>query len=819
MRSAFSNQEAFVPRPYLSSSLMSFICLYAFHYLFLESQLLGTKGFLELAPVYVLALLFVLIVLIVRLIRSLKLGHEKQLKEKRTLIVCLLKPLLITLILLLLSYLVCSLKISSLHKQEALAQGFKELSGIARVVSDERKNEFGSKQDLEIIAIGAGRIKTSDLYQAKGLEFLEKPLLVEAQAKANQVMAKQGQLLVFQGRYSALDRSNEFDLRSLKKARIGKLKIEMLESLDYQKGIFSFIFKLRQKVLDRIFPEQSPEAAFLAGIFTGYSTELSSFNLREQFARTGLSHMVAVSGTHLAIVLACLKLLLERLRLNKFVLTLLLILLSGIYVVFTGLQVSAMRAWIMACLIVLAPVFKRRAQSLSALGLTACIMLLVDPLCVYSLSFQLSFLSVFGILVFANYLKTWIYLQLPSVLQRSFSQALCSMIAISLICQLITLPLTVPLFTYIPISSIICNILIAPLLSISLMLSFVWQICAFIWEPLSLIFAPMILFICKLCLFISSIFAQSPFMVSGISQGPLVLAISVILIFSALYMTWRKPHKLPIKNLLVFCTSTGFVVFLACYAPMADGIYALDIGQGDAIYLKSRGESLLVDVGDKDEIKKALARNHIFRLDALLITHLDKDHVGGLPALAQSLSFKRLYLARGVKEHLNLEQKLALLDAEVEEIVELDFGDELRVGNFNFRQIWPREIVDGHDNEDSVVLLGSLHSYFHGDLSILLTGDAEHQINQDCIDRGLLSQVDLLKLGHHGAKAGLTFEQARILSPRFALISCGKNNRYGHPHKDILSYLEAVGSKILRTDQSSDVGIALRFWGYTCVGD
>ena len=234
----------------------------------------------------------------------------------------------------------------------------------------------------------------------------------------------------------------------------------------------------------------------------------------------------------------------------------------------------------------------------------------------------------------------------------------------------------------------------------------------------------------------------------------------------------------------------------------------LDVGQGDSILVQSRGKSLLIDTGNKDsKLQRELALNRVAHLDELLVTHADDDHFGSMDQLRRSVSVDRVILADGMlscddssaRDLVGQSQDLA------REVVGVKLGDSFTVGAFTAHVVWPASFAEG-GNADSLCVVLDYDGDDDGDVDFtaLMTGDAEKDELAQMIERGLVGDVDILKVGHHGSRNGMTDKEARALRPEVAL-----NNRYGHPSQEALDVLASCGAQIFRTDIQGEITCTL----------
>ena len=240
----------------------------------------------------------------------------------------------------------------------------------------------------------------------------------------------------------------------------------------------------------------------------------------------------------------------------------------------------------------------------------------------------------------------------------------------------------------------------------------------------------------------------------------------------------------------------------------------LDVGQGDAFLIASEGKSLLIDTGNHDRmLLDQLARCHIIHLDGVLITHADDDHCGSLDAIQQAVDVDTVIMAKGMQDIEDDSCKSLVLQAKgtARNVKEVEAGDSFDIGRFHVSVLWPECIRDDGGNADSIVARVEYDDDGDGrsDIQALFTGDAEEEQIQSLVSKGLLGNVDILKVGHHGSHKSMSIEQAELLDPEIALIGVGANNRYGHPTEEVLEQLDDLDCKVFRTDLDGGVRLEL----------
>lgn len=228
----------------------------------------------------------------------------------------------------------------------------------------------------------------------------------------------------------------------------------------------------------------------------------------------------------------------------------------------------------------------------------------------------------------------------------------------------------------------------------------------------------------------------------------------------------------------------------------------IDVGQGDCILLRSEGESMLIDAGnnkDGDAVVQYLKNAGITSLDYIVGTHPDADHIGGLDVVINSLQIGKVYMPK--KEHTTktFEDVLLAVQNKGLKITAPKVGDMIQLGSASIMVMGPAVTYEDNNN-NSIVL-----KVVHGKNSFLLTGDAELEAELDELSSGMDLSATVLKVGHHGSHSSTSKDFLEAVHPTYAVISCGVDNSYGHPHIETLNYLNEGQVEVYRTDLSQTI--------------
>ena len=557
------------------------------------------------------------------------------------------------------------------------------------------------------------------------------------------------------------------------------------------------LVQLRKAIIEAIGADDESHA-LLQALVCGYRRNIKDTDLYTSFQACGLAHLVAVSGAHLVIVTGLFASVLKCFRAPRKLTIGMLIAVMASYYIIAGMPVSALRASVMSTLGLLSFFGGRRPSSLNSIGIGLYAIISLSPASSVSASLVLSALSTIGIVLFAPLVSAWLdripLLQLPFI-----AEPLSLTLSASLLSQLYACSL----FNLLPVVAPLANVVSAPLFPLACGIGLIAGIAMAIAPPL----APLI---SQMSGLVSGILAGAVHALSlaPVSSIPFAIDTAVALAISAglafaLWISWPQPraHTALIAAVLA--------CLVACLIPLlhdsSDKLVMLDVGQGDAILVESRGTTLLIDTGNEDALLiEQLAKQQIIHIDSVLVTHADDDHCGSLEVLSRSVSIDRIILAQGMLECSgDSAQSLVEQSRSIGcDIVGVGLDDEFRVGAFTAHIVWPHEFTQEGGNADSLCISLEHDGNDDGisDTTAFLTGDAEKEQIEAMVQEGRIGHIDILKVGHHGSRNGLTTEEAATLHPSVALVSCGMGNRYGHPAPETVNTLESVGAALFRTD-------------------
>lgn len=580
------------------------------------------------------------------------------------------------------------------------------------------------------------------------------------------------------------------------------------------------MYQLREYLsllLDACYNEE--DASVMKAMLLGEKGMLDA-EVKELYRASGIIHILAISGLHLSIIgMGCHKLL-RRIRLPYVVD---IILCSGLmycYGTMTGMGTSMLRAYVMFVMHLLAGLFGRTYDLLTAMTVSALIILLQQPLYLQHSGFLFSFGAVCGIGIL-----------LPAAEKNLFGKSRAERAFFSgAVVSMSTLPVYLCSYYEFPPYSVILNLIVIPCMTLVLLCGLADLGTAAWFLPLGAAAALPVHYLLRFYEICCTLCMRLPGHTWSAGHPE---AWQVLLFFGLLLglVVWNE--KIP--KLLFWQGMLCALVVFAVRLPQGLQITMLDVGQGDCIYLsEDSGFHMLIDGGssDKSDVAKYqmipfLKYEGVSHLDAIVVTHPDKDHISGICALLEEMCCEQsrftigaLYLPNvgelgrneGYRELENLAEQAGVT------IRYIGYGDRLRCGGVMLTCLHPEK---GWNTEDCNAYSTVLHLSY-GDFTALFTGDLEGEGERRVEDlvraAESLQDITLLKVAHHGSRNSTGERILQELDPEIALISAGRDNRYGHPHEALLDRLEAQGCLVYRTQQSGAVTIKVRGGKVTVTG-
>ena len=533
--------------------------------------------------------------------------------------------------------------------------------------------------------------------------------------------------------------------------------------------------------------------ALIPGMVLG-DTSKQTAQFKDQMKRSGLTHLVAVSGANFAIVsgfvLWCMQFLIRRTRYRVIATAVAL----ACFIALVRPSPSVLRAAAMAAVLLSAHVTKRKTDALPALGFAIVAVVLGDPWQSRDAGFALSVLATAGLLLFAPLIEN----HLPT--HKKLAGALAPPIAAMVFCA----PILVALSGYLSPMSIFANLLAAPFVAPITIVGFI----AALVSPFAPVITVILIFVIRFPAgaIVGIAHWSAGFPVLTIHSGTIGFAIVAVLAGSI----WLfKKHWRQITAVLVVV-----ILSLAWIQRWPAGDWQIancDVGQGDSMVINlHNGQGIVIDVGpDPVAVDKCLRNLGITEIPLLILSHFHADHVGGLSGLVQSRDVGQVWISNNLEPLLESTHSLALLNQS--EIVTVQKGFVSQIAGIQFEVLWPENVTknfasmpgDGSMiNNSSIAVLAT-----SADWSLFTAGDLEPPAQNEIL--GSVREVDIYKVCHHGSKYQ-DEELMSALSAQIAVISVGAKNSYGHPAPETIEYLTRLGTQVVRTDVDGAVAITAK---------
>ncbi|MCL2654772.1 MAG: DNA internalization-related competence protein ComEC/Rec2 [Coriobacteriia bacterium] len=659
-----------------------------------------------------------------------------------------------------------------------------------RITEDSRTSVYGSSV---LAAVTSGRLRGLRLQLSS----------------AEDITLERGQELTLSGVPRALvpDAKRVF---LLNQGVVATMELARAGPVTWQRGPLGVVLRFRARAGRVIrstrtsFPVSAQLRSFLCGALLGDKRGFEGSELQTALQRTGLIHLLSVSGSHLALLAALCYFALRCTRLSRRRAALVVLVVAGLYTLLTGCEPTTVRALGMLACALLALLMRRRADVLSALALSLIVMLLADPLLATSLSVQLSLAAVAGIVCFGGYFGRWLRCLLPragKLIAEGFGTTIAANLAV--------LPFSAALFGVVSLAAPLANLLLAPLFTVMLVSGLVGIMVCLVSERAAQICFRAALMVGVVFEHLNGWLSQQPWSALTASALPPVALVALCVLVVLLWSLWVRPTR---RRARMVAAGVMAVIVLVAAVPLATrggqtqqtrGVVVLNVGQGDALLVRDAGHTGLIDTGPSPTaLKEQLRQQNVTRLDFVLFTHGHADHIGGASALDRSFHITHLYVSQGAQSSTKLEAISARLGVPLTGLLA---GQSFMLGRIKVTAIWPRAAVRDPDANESC-LTTLLADELPDDQdpvptdTLLTSGDAEEPSVRAAVVAAGITHIDVLKAPHHGSAISLSDVLLNRLTPEEAVISCGLNNRYGHPKPVTLQFLQKHNIPYKRTD-------------------
>ena len=550
---------------------------------------------------------------------------------------------------------------------------------------------------------------------------------------------------------------------------------------------------------------KSPYIELLGGVVFGDDAINPTDELKESFRISGLLHLLAASGLNVGLIFGIWFFIGKTFRLNYNLNTIIGAILVLIYTCMTGFSPSILRATLMIEFVLIGKLINRGANSLALISLVCFLMLLYNPSWICHIGFQLSFLVTIGLIILMPHISEWC---------KSYNKALQLLIntsAVPFIAQLFVLPLQMFYFNTFSAYSVFANILVLPFITVVSFVGFVSSIIAafsfvpdFVIKYFDYFISPFLVITVKISDFISSL--------PGANIVTIQPSVIQVLIYYLLIGIITKSiiDKFKNKKFLYFVI-TVFLILILSFIKIADNKLHLtffSVKNADSCLVKTpQNHYFVIDTGKKSFngsysngegiIAKYLLSKGVTKIDFIILSHLDNDHIGGTLGLMKKIKVKKVYVngstpsTQTAHDLFNFMKENKIPYETVKNNSTIYKENDLKVGAYLNKSI-------DEENENSIINLVTYKNF-----SALFMGDAGTSGYENLPN----IKINVLKLGHHGAENTINKKVLDKIKPETVIISTGQN-QYGHPHYSIIDLLEENSVHYLRTDDKNAIDVS-----------
>lgn len=565
-------------------------------------------------------------------------------------------------------------------------------------------------------------------------------------------------------------------------------------------------------------------AELCIGILIGDRNNLDE-KIEEDFKKSNLTHMLAVSGSHFVYIIICIKYLEKVFKWRNFnnVLTIIIIIL---FMELTGNTASVVRSGIMAIMLILAKVFHRKSDVWTNMALSAVLALVYNPYTLFDIGFELSYGGVIGIVIFYDKVKDTLGKIIIKMHKESkMLQYILEGTSVTISANLVIIPIMIYNFNTISFSFIVSNLLAGGLLGIIVILGFLLVFLSLMLGQTLSIFFYILNFLLKALTKIAEVCSKLPF---SYIYVPTPKILGIFIFYSYLFFIINRDRlRVRIFNtlkvriailILIIIFNLGYPILSSKRIGLE--INFIDVGQGDCTLIRANGKSILVDAGgSKDEKSFDVGKNTVFpylldrgivSLDYVIVSHFDSDHCQGFNFILKNMKVKTAIICNIGQESEEYNHFVILAKENKTKIRYVQKGSIIKLGKNKIIEIlYPdknEKINDNAKNNNAIVFKLTWNKF-----SMLFTGDIEEKAERKILEmyknKEEKLKSNILKVAHHGSKSSTMQEFLEIVKPSLALIGVGENNNFGHPNDMVLNRLEQSGCKTYRTDMLGEITI------------
>ena len=623
---------------------------------------------------------------------------------------------------------------------------------------------------------------------------------------------KPGDVVEFTARFRRTDQTDDgerFDALSSQGIFLSAYVPGSIEATDAGGGALHFPRILSGYVADKIgeiFPDDvSP---FMQALLTGHRGQLNQdTELSSALSGSGIVHVVAISGMHVAFLMGFLGIVIKDRRLFAFIGIPVLLL----FMAMTGFTPAVTRAGLMQMFLICAPLFKRESDSVTSLSAALLLLLANNPYASASVGLQLSFAATLGIILFTSRINYGLVDSLRQTrlykkrIPKLIANFVVSSFATTIGALIFTLPLTAIHFGHVSLMSPLSNLLTLWAVSLAFPLGIIASILGFIHSQVATVIAFPVTLAVRYVIYVARALSSVPYSTVYSTNAPVMFWLGYVYVMFVLLPLLKARVR---QYIYPLCAAFVLLCAILIITPFMPGenessITVLDVGQGLSVVISSDQHTALVDCGSSSgENAGAVAHEYLENrgrtaIDLMILTHFHADHVNGVEFLISTMTVSALaipdpdgsFLAEDI---ISLARRRGTDVIYVTETLSVSLGDLELI-------LYP-PLGDGDENERGLSILTL------GGIKALITGDMNSSIERALLRFAAIPELDVLVVGHHGSRHSTSEELLAAALPKIAIIPVGRNS-FGHPSDEVLQRLGSFGSTVYRTDLMGHVTV------------
>ncbi|MGC0363348.1 competence protein ComEC [Rhodococcus sp. 27YEA15] len=546
------------------------------------------------------------------------------------------------------------------------------------------------------------------------------------------------------------------------------------------------------------------QAGLLPGLVVGDTSGLSP-QVKENFKVAGLTHLTAVSGANISILLGAVLLVVRAAALSPKVGAVLALTALAAFVIIARPSPSVLRASVMGAIGLLSLVTGRRKQALPALAVAVVGLITVMPELAVDWGFALSVAATGALVLIA---PVWV----GGLCRWGWPRWLAEIVAVSCAAFVVTVPLMAAMTGTFSVVTVAANMAVAPVIGVITVIGALVALCAVFSTTAATAVAFAVRAPMWWLLEVSERSAAVPGATVSVPSGATGAAVTAGVVLAAVALLRFRIARRAVAGIVACAILTFLVhhVFGRDRIPSGWALVMCDVGQGDGVVLAAGdGRVVVVDAGpDPASMDRCLGRLGVRDIALVVISHFHADHIAGLAAVLHGRSVGAVGVGPMLLPENGFNEVMAAAQAYGVPVLGLEAGNRFSFGTVQLDVLGPLLPVprlpgsgEARANDQSVVMMARTPAG-----RILLTGDSETAGEEAILRSGIDVRADVLKLPHHGSRTTST-AFLRAVNPRLTLISCGRGNTFGHPHPEILEDLTTLGSAVSRTDLDGTVAV------------